>query len=306
MSAGLLRQALTHRSHGASHNERLEFLGDGVLNCVVAALLYERFPRLTEGELSRARASLVNQESLFNVAQSLELGEALQLGEGEMKSGGCRRPSILADALEAVIGAVFLDGGFDAAREVVAARFEPLIAGIDPHTQGKDPKTLLQEYLQGRRLPLPKYVVHRNQRRGPRPALRSRVHDRRPRHPLPRRGHQPARRRAGRGARCLCARDRTLMNPTVEHRAGLVAIVGRPNVGKSTLLNSLVGAKISITSKKAQTTRHRITGIVTRPHDQIVFVDTPGLPDPARERAQPRHEPGGDAPAWRTSIWFCS
>lgn len=156
---GLLRQALTHRSHGAGHNERLEFLGDGVLNCVVAALLYERFPRLTEGELSRARASLVNQDSLFNLAQSLALGEALQLGEGEMKSGGCRRPSILADALEAVIGAVFLDGGFDAAREVVAARFGPLIAGIDPHTQGKDPKTLLQEYLQGRRLPLPKYVV---------------------------------------------------------------------------------------------------------------------------------------------------
>jgi ribonuclease III len=157
--AGLLRQALTHRSHGQCHNERLEFLGDGVLNCVIAALLFERFPRLSEGELSRARASLVNQQSLFNVAQSLELGEALQLGEGELKSGGSRRPSILADALEAVIGAVYLDGGFDAARDVVVVCFEPLIAGIDPHTQGKDPKTLLQELLQGRRLPLPRYVV---------------------------------------------------------------------------------------------------------------------------------------------------
>ena len=155
----LLRQALTHRSHGSTHNERLEFLGDGVLNCIIAALLFERFPRLTEGELSRLRASLVNQESLFNVAQSLRLGEALQLGEGELKSGGFRRPSILADALEAVIGAVFLDGGFDAARDVVVARFEPLIGGIDPQTQGKDPKTLLQEFLQGRHLPLPKYVV---------------------------------------------------------------------------------------------------------------------------------------------------
>lgn len=155
----LLRQALTHRSRSANHNERLEFLGDGVLNCIIAALLYERFPRLTEGELSRMRASLVNQESLFNAAQSLKLGEALQLGEGELKSGGFRRPSILADALEAVIGAVFLDGGFDAARQVVVARFGPIIAAIDPLTQGKDPKTLLQEYLQGRRLPLPKYVV---------------------------------------------------------------------------------------------------------------------------------------------------
>jgi ribonuclease-3 len=156
---GLLRQALTHRSHGAHHNERLEFLGDGVLNCIIAALLFDRFPRLTEGELSRLRASLVNQDSLFNVAQSLRLGESLQLGEGELRSGGFRRPSILADALEAVIGAVFLDGGFDAARDVVVGRFEPLVAGIDPHTQGKDPKTLLQEYLQGRRLALPKYVV---------------------------------------------------------------------------------------------------------------------------------------------------
>jgi ribonuclease-3 len=156
---GLLRQALTHRSHGACHNERLEFLGDGVLNCIIAALLFERFPRLAEGELSRLRASLVNQDSLFNVAQSLKLGEALQLGEGELKSGGHRRPSILADAIEAVIGAVFLDGGFDAARAVVIGCFAPFVAGIDPHTHGKDPKTLLQEHLQGRRLPLPKYTV---------------------------------------------------------------------------------------------------------------------------------------------------
>ncbi|MBL8538932.1 MAG: ribonuclease III [Betaproteobacteria bacterium] len=155
----LLRQALTHRSHSASHNERLEFLGDSVLNCVIAALLYERFPRLSEGELSRTRASLVNQESLFNVAQTLKLGDALQLGEGELRSGGARRPSILADALEAVIGAVFVDGQFEAARDVVAGCFSPLLAGIDPRTQGKDPKTQLQEYLQGRRLALPRYSV---------------------------------------------------------------------------------------------------------------------------------------------------
>lgn len=155
----LLRQALTHRSHGAAHNERLEFLGDSVLNCVIAALLYERFPRLSEGELSRTRASLVNQESLFNVARTLKLGDALQLGEGELKSGGARRPSILADAFEAVIGAVFVDGQFEAARQVVTGCFAPLIAGIDPRTQGKDAKTQLQEYLQGRRLALPRYAV---------------------------------------------------------------------------------------------------------------------------------------------------
>ncbi len=155
----LLRQSLTHRSHGPRHNERLEFLGDGVLNCVIASVLFDRFPRLSEGDLSRARANLVNQQSLFNLADALGLGEALRLGEGELKSGGFRRPSILADALEAVLGAVFLDGGFEAARKVVVSLFESIIAGIDPRTDGKDPKTLLQEYLQGRRLPLPQYAV---------------------------------------------------------------------------------------------------------------------------------------------------
>jgi len=155
----LLRQSLTHRSHGPRHNERLEFLGDGVLNCIIASVLFDRFPRLSEGDLSRARANLVNQQSLFNLADALGLGEALRLGEGELKSGGFRRPSILADALEAVLGAVFLDGGFEAARKVVVSLFESIIAGIDPRTDGKDPKTLLQEYLQGRRLPLPQYAV---------------------------------------------------------------------------------------------------------------------------------------------------
>jgi len=155
----LLRQSLTHRSHGPRHNERLEFLGDAVLNCVIAYLLCDRFPRLSEGALSRARANLVNQDSLFNLANALGLGEHLHLGEGELKSGGVRRPSILADALEAVIGAVFLDGGFDAARTAVLAIFEPIIAELDPRTHGKDPKTSLQEYLQGRRFSLPQYAV---------------------------------------------------------------------------------------------------------------------------------------------------
>jgi len=155
----LLRRALTHRSYGASHNERLEFLGDSVLNCAVALELFARFPELSEGELSRLRANIVNQQSLAAAAQQLAVGERLRLGEGELKSGGARRPSMLADAVEAIIGAVFLDGGFEAARGTVRAVLGGMIDTIDPATSGKDPKTLLQEYLQARKLALPQYAV---------------------------------------------------------------------------------------------------------------------------------------------------
>ena len=155
----LLRQALTHRSHSASHNERLEFLGDGVLNCVIAAELFRRFPQLAEGDLSRLRASLVNQHCLFEIAHQIDLGAQLRLGEGELKSGGARRPSMLADALEAVIGAVFVDGGFEAARAVVLRLFEQPLSAADPLALGKDAKTQLQEFLQARRVPLPQYAV---------------------------------------------------------------------------------------------------------------------------------------------------
>ena len=155
----LLTQALTHRSYGTPHNERLEFLGDSVLNCIVAAHLFERFAGLAEGELSRLRAHLVRQESLRQVAEALSLGEHLRLGEGELKSGGFARPSILADAFEAVIGAIFLDGGFPAAREVVLRLYGPVLAALDPKTLGKDPKTLLQELLQARKIALPEYSV---------------------------------------------------------------------------------------------------------------------------------------------------
>ena len=155
----LLVQALTHRSHGAHHNERLEFLGDSVLNCVVAAELFERFGALPEGELSRMRAHLVRQEALHAVALGLGLGEHLQLGEGEVKSGGSARPSILADAFEALMGAIFIDGGFGAARDTVRRLYEPLLAGLDPQRLGKDPKTLLQELLQSKRISLPQYSV---------------------------------------------------------------------------------------------------------------------------------------------------
>jgi len=155
----LLRRALTHRSYGASHNERLEFLGDSVLNCVVALELYEKFPQLPEGELSRLRANVVNQQSLAAAAQKIGLGNELHLGDGELRSGGARRPSILADSAEAVIGAVFLDGGFEAARSATRKLLGDLLDTIDPATSGKDPKTLLQEYLQQHKFTLPQYAV---------------------------------------------------------------------------------------------------------------------------------------------------
>lgn len=155
----LLRQALTHRSFGSPHNERLEFLGDSVLNCAVAGYLYQRFADLKEGELSRLRANLVRQEALVEIAQGLELGDLLRLGEGELKNGGARRPSILADALEAIVGAIYVDAGFDAARAVIERLCEPAMARIDPNDTGKDPKTALQEILQGRHLPLPRYSL---------------------------------------------------------------------------------------------------------------------------------------------------
>lgn len=157
--APLLQQALTHRSHSAPHNERIEFLGDSVLNCCIAQELYQRFGDLKEGELSRLRANLVRQETLAELAQELELGTYLRLGEGELKSGGFRRPSILADGLEALFGAVLLDGGFAAVQAVIRGLYAPLLKHLDPQTLGKDPKTLLQELLQARKIPLPQYAV---------------------------------------------------------------------------------------------------------------------------------------------------
>ncbi|MDR2874349.1 MAG: ribonuclease III [Methylobacillus sp.] len=157
--ASLLTQALTHRSHGTPNNERLEFLGDGVLNCVVAHLLYQRFPTLPEGDLSRLRAHLVREATLSEIALKLSLGEHMRLGDGEMKSGGWKRPSMLADALEALFGAIFLDGGFAAAHAVIEKLYAPLLEDMDPKAFGKDPKTFLQEYLQGRKLALPEYVL---------------------------------------------------------------------------------------------------------------------------------------------------
>ena len=158
-NANLLSRAVTHRSFSVDHNERLEFLGDSVLNLAVADLLYERLSALPEGDLSRVRANLVKQETLHQLAVELGLPEVIRLGEGEARSGGQKRPSILADALEAVIGAVYLDAGFAAAQALVQRLFQAV--EINPQMQaiGKDPKTELQEWLQGRKMKLPIYRV---------------------------------------------------------------------------------------------------------------------------------------------------
>ena len=155
----LREQALTHRSFGSPHNERLEFLGDGVLNCIVAEELFNRFPRLSEGQLSRMRANLVRKESLSAIALEMGLSEFLRLGEGELANGGGSRPSMLADALEAVYGAIFQDGGYEAVRASVGHTFRAEFDKLDPAKSTKDAKTRLQEHLQGRQHKLPSYQV---------------------------------------------------------------------------------------------------------------------------------------------------
>jgi ribonuclease III len=155
----LLEAALTHRSAGGAHNERLEFLGDAVLNCVVAMLVFREFAAADEGALSRFRASLVSGESLAVVAAELGVGDRLHLGSGELKSGGFRRKSILADGFEAILGAIYLDGGFPAAERVIDRVFTPRLMHLPSATDLKDPKTRLQETLQARGLPIPSYLI---------------------------------------------------------------------------------------------------------------------------------------------------
>ncbi len=153
----LLQQALRHRSVGAPNNERLEFLGDALVNLLVAEALHARWPKADEGALTRARAALVRESALAAIARELELGGRIALGPGELKSGGHRRDSILADALEAVVAAIHLDAGFDACRSAVLPWFEPLMAELPVGKVDKDPKTRLQEWLQARQLPRPAY-----------------------------------------------------------------------------------------------------------------------------------------------------
>ena len=155
----LMIMALTHRSFSAQHNERLEFLGDSVLSFLIANELYKRFPRIDEGDLSRLRAQLVKESSLSSIATSIGLGDFIRLGEGELKSAGWRRPSILADTFESIMGAIYLDGGIEAAQQFVSRFFEKQLNEIDPQLIQKDPKTLLQELLQSKKNELPIYTV---------------------------------------------------------------------------------------------------------------------------------------------------
>lgn len=155
----LVERALTHRSLGTNNYERLEFLGDSVLEFTISAYLFEQFPKLSEGELTRLRASLVRKESLAQLARQLKLGRCLKLGIGELKSGGHDRDSILADAMEALFGAIYIDGGIEVARRIVLTLYDAMLQSVDPQTIQKDPKTRLQEYLQKRALPIPAYEV---------------------------------------------------------------------------------------------------------------------------------------------------
>ena len=157
----LLEQALTHRSFGAAHNERLEFLGDSILNFCIASLVFDQFPAMPEGEMSRLRANLVNQSVLAAISTELELGPMLRLGDGELKTGGANRPSILGDALEAIIAAVYLDADFTSASNVVRVLFTTRMETASDAKPVKDAKTGLQEWLQGKHLPLPEYKVSR-------------------------------------------------------------------------------------------------------------------------------------------------
>jgi ribonuclease-3 len=155
----LCSEALTHRSYGSPNNERLEFLGDSVLNLVIARSLFVQYPNLAEGDLTRIRSSLVNQEGLAAVAVDLSIGDFLKLGTGEMKTGGSTRPSILSDAVEAIFGAIYLDAGFDVVERVINEAYQPYLDAVNPDAAYKDAKTRLQEYLQGKKLELPEYAV---------------------------------------------------------------------------------------------------------------------------------------------------
>ena len=159
VNKALCSEALTHRSYGSPNNERLEFLGDSVLNLVIARSLFVQYPNLAEGDLTRIRSSLVNQEGLAAVAADLSIGDFLKLGTGEMKTGGSARPSILSDAVEAIFGAIYLDAGFDVVERVINGAYQPYLDAVNPDAAYKDAKTRLQEYLQGKKLDLPEYAV---------------------------------------------------------------------------------------------------------------------------------------------------
>ena len=292
----LLAQALTHRSYGAPHNERLEFVGDAVLNCAIAAVLYRRFPQIPEGDLSRVRASLVNRDTLAELARTLGVGDALRLGEGEQKSGGAARPSILADALEAVFGAIFLDAGFDAAAAVIETTFATLLADLDPAALVEGSEDAAAGMAAGATNRRAGVRRDRRRRRCPRADVHRRVPDSRAGRRCRGRRRESARGRAGGGVRRVRAgdggsRNRATWVSPIPRRVS-AADTSRSSDGRTSAsrrcVNRLVGEKISITSRKAQTTRHRVTGILTTGDAQFVFVDTPGFQTRHRSRLNER------------------
>ncbi len=283
----LIRTALTHASAstGTSY-QRLEFLGDRVLALVISEMLLEAFPGAAEGELAQRLTGLVRNESCADVAVELRFGEAIRLGGGEHQSGGRKKAAILGDVCEGVIGALYLDGGIEAARRFIGAHWSDRM--LNWRGPLRDAKTTLQEWAQGRGLPTPNYAIV--ERSGPDHAPQFVVEvtvD----NVLPGSGEGRSRREAEQAAatsvlvregvwdRHERRREGGRGSPT---RCGFVAIVGAPNAGKSTLVNRLVGTKVSIVSRKVQTTRAIVRGIALHDRAQIIFVDTPGIFAPRR------------------------
>ena len=288
----LLTEALTHASAatrpvrgGEFSNERLEFLGDRVLALVIAEMLFETFGRETEGALARRLAALTRKEALAEVGAALDLGRYLQMSRSEADTGGRSHPGMVADACEAVIGALYLDGGLDVARAVRRRCWAPLI-GADSNPP-QDAKTALQEWAQAARPAAAGLSRAGDPGAGPQPGLRHRGarRGRRARHwprPLEARGGAGGGRHPAQGRAEHRPMTEPETPPLADQHCGFVAIVGAPNAGKSTLLNRLVGSKVSIVSPKVQTTRNRVLGVVIDGAAQIVFIDTPGIFAPRR------------------------